>query len=195
MASIFPGKNSNIQISPKYPKSTFSMVMIFFLLPSTTDAIKQLQEKWIAAKSNSIMQIVLLLCVFLGLSHRQSVPHWVGMMRSCVEESSQLFAPTVHSFTCSELLASLVRFAVLIRSLAYSLPSSWERGFFEMNAPTSYNIDPWCVYPLCPFFFGGIDVLLSTAWPVWARFFWKDLRSNLCKGKPDENCFFSAVSR
>ena len=43
-----------------------------------------------------------------------------------------------------------------------------KRFVFEMNAPISYNIDPWCVNPLCPFFFGGIDVLLSTAWPVWA---------------------------
>ena len=66
---------------------------------------------------------------FVGGCFCGSVPPSVrvGMMRSCVE-SSQSFIRTAHSFACSELLASLVGFAALIRSLAYSLPSSWERG-------------------------------------------------------------------
>ena len=64
MASIFPGKNTNIQISPNYPKSTFSFVMIFLLQPSTMDATKNLQGNWTTAWSKSIMQIGVL---FLGL--------------------------------------------------------------------------------------------------------------------------------
>ena len=73
------------------------------------------------------------------------VEYWV------IRSSICSFARSAHSFACSALLASLARSAALVRSLIYSLQSSWERGFCLKNGrvdflpfePTVVPADHW----------------------------------------------------
>ena len=61
------------------------------------------------------------------------------------------FARTAHLFACFRLLASLAPSAALTHSLARSLPSSWERGFF-FSTLISHSFSPLQIASLflCP---------------------------------------------
>jgi len=71
------------------------------------------------------------------------VDNWV------IRSSFRSFARTAHSFACSALLATLVRFAALIRSLARSLTHSGAHGkeVYELNVSISYSFNPLCGAP------------------------------------------------